>query len=339
MKLGKKVIGLLLATSLTCMGLTGCGTVQTIDETAIAMTVNGEEIDLGLVNFYLRYNQASMEYSYVSVYGEDMWEIEYGSGSTYEDVTKEGLLDNLEALILIRQHAESLGVELTDEEMEYLESAAEQFIGANTAGNLEIISGTIENAMEIMELTILETLCYNVIIEGLESQISEEEVKFKGATYVIFPTTTAADDGSSIDLTEEELVELEAEAESLRALIEEGDDLYTIADDIGYFPLAIYFNMVEESILEEELLEAMDALEEGELTEVIKTESAYFVAQLTDEYSDTASLEAYESALSELQSSEYMSVLEGWMEETETVINQEACDTIDFANVGVTTLE
>ena len=92
---------------LAAMSVTGCS--GSLDTEAVVMTVGDEEVTLGVANFYARMTQAQYETYYLSMMSgmtaEDMWSQEY-EGETTEKTTKDGLLESLQNMYLISQHAE-----------------------------------------------------------------------------------------------------------------------------------------------------------------------------------------------------------------------------------------
>ena len=116
-RLAKRLAVLAVAGTLTATSLTGCGTINT-DETVA--TVGDEKITLGVANFYARLQQAQYETYYASMMGttaEEMWAKEVSDNQTYEEQTKKSILENLENMYLVSQHASDYDVALTEEEL------------------------------------------------------------------------------------------------------------------------------------------------------------------------------------------------------------------------------
>ena len=83
-QLGKKIVILATALSLSTMALCGCGKA---DDTDTVAKVGDQEIPYGVVNFYCRLQQAQLE-SYYSSMGQDaeeLWSQEVDTDSNYEE--------------------------------------------------------------------------------------------------------------------------------------------------------------------------------------------------------------------------------------------------------------
>lgn len=62
-------------------------------------------------------------------------------GKTYEENMKDSILESLENMYLVKQHASEYKVELTDEEKKKIDKAAEEFVEDNTLEDKEVVSG------------------------------------------------------------------------------------------------------------------------------------------------------------------------------------------------------
>ena len=133
MRFWKRAAVLTAVGAFAITGVTGCS--GTLDSDAVVATVGGEDITLGVANFYARMQQGMDETYYAGIMGttaEDMWTQEYDGDSTFEQYTKEGLLETLENMYILSQHAADYDVSLTDDEKESIESAASNFSNDNT---------------------------------------------------------------------------------------------------------------------------------------------------------------------------------------------------------------
>lgn len=335
MRFTKKLVGFLLATSLTCGMLVGCtsGTPE-IDTEAVVLTANGEEVTLGFADFYARYEQSYMESYYMVYYGDEMWEAEE-DGLTYEEEYKDSILTTVSQLIITRQYAVELGLSLTEEETAAIQEVAEELYNDNTEEQRAYASLTVENVVEMLELYIMEEKCRLEVVKGIDTEVTEEESTQKAATYVLFELVTEDEDGNDVAMTDDELATLVLAMEDLLALSEESGDLYATAEEWGYTPVAFTFN-VDSTDYDADICAALDVLSEGEFTDIIESESYYSIAQLTSEYDEEATATAVEEILSERETELYTEVLSAYIAEAEVTTDEEAWATVDFINYGVT---
>ena len=124
MRFGKRAAVLAMAGVFGTACMTGCS--GSLDTDAVVATVGGEDVTLGVANFYARMQQGQYETYYAGMMGttpEEMWSQEYTEGTTLEDETKDGVLEMLEDLYVISQHADEYEVALTEDEEKAISDA------------------------------------------------------------------------------------------------------------------------------------------------------------------------------------------------------------------------
>lgn len=127
---------------LAAVTITGCSAAP--DNDATVVTVGTEKVSYGVANFYARMQQAQYESFYAYLMGmsaDTMWSQEVEEGKTYEENMKDSILESLENMYLVKQHASEYKVELTDKEKKKIDKAAEEFVEDNTLEDKEVVSG------------------------------------------------------------------------------------------------------------------------------------------------------------------------------------------------------
>ena len=132
----KKAVILFLSAMLAAGSLTGCGS---LDENAVAVSVNDKELTADVANFYARYMQAQYESYYGSYMGDDMWNTEAEEGETYEESVKNGAKESLEIMLLCEEHMDDYEVSLSDGEKEEIAKLAKEFDEDNSLDDLSLI--------------------------------------------------------------------------------------------------------------------------------------------------------------------------------------------------------
>lgn len=332
MKHNRKIIGILLAVMIASMSVMGCTSVENTD---VVVTVGGEEVTYEDMNFYATFLAAYYESYYYSYFGDTMWETEVSDGVTYEDSVKDEAMTTMQEIIVVRQHAEELGVSLTDEEVAEIAATAEAFVAANESELLDLVSGSVESVTELLTLFEIDSKCTEEIIKDVDTVVSDEEAAQKKATYVYAFMTVTDEDGNSTDMTEDEIAQLETDLAELLADAKSSGDLYSLAEELGYNVLETTFDS-ENTSLNADLLTALDSLEEGEFTDVIATDYAYYIGQLTSEMDEDATESMKESIISERESTLYDETVAAWLAEVEVVINESVWKAVDFSDVQIT---
>lgn len=110
----KKIAAMLLAAAmLTSFTVTGCGSSK-VNAQAVAATLDGKEISMGVANFMAQYQAAQTDLYFLSYYGEDMWNSDSGDGTTMTDSVKDSVMENIRECYLMDAHAADYQIELTE---------------------------------------------------------------------------------------------------------------------------------------------------------------------------------------------------------------------------------
>ena len=333
----KKAVLLTAAGALAAMAVTGCS--GSINTDAVVATVGEDDITLGVANFYARMTQGQYETYYASMMGttgEAMWTQEAGEGQNYEESVKDSLMENLENMYLISQHAADYEVSLTKEEEDAISEAAAQFDEDNTDEAKEIVSGYRKDIEEFLRLATIQTKMDSKMREGVDENVSDEEAAQKAMKYVFFSYTTTDDSGNSTELTDDEKADLKTNAQTLADRVNAGEDISTVAEELGQTAYDLTFDS-ESTSPNEDLIAAADALKtEGAVTDVIETDDGLYVGQLTSLLDRDATDQKKESIIEERRQDQYDSLLEQWKDDTDIEVDEKVWNKVDFEDTGVT---
>ena len=341
MQLRKRAAMAAAAAALAATTITGCS--GSLDTEAVVMTVGDEEVTLGVANFYARMTQAQYETYYLSMMSsngmtmtaEDMWNQEY-EGETTEQTTKDGLLESLQNMYLISQHAEEYGVSLTEEEQDAISEAAAQFDEDNTAAAKEAVSGYKKDIETALQVATLPSKMDSPMREGVDEEVSDEEAAQKAMNYVFFSYTTTDESGNSAELSDDEKTALQTTAQNLSERVKAGEDMADVAEESSATVQEATFDG-ESTTYDADLIAAADALEEvGDVTDVIETDSGLYVAQLTSLLDRDATDARKDEIVEERRQEQYDSLLEEWRDATEISVDEKVWNKIDFIDQGVT---
>lgn len=341
MQLRKRAAMAAAAAALAATTITGCS--GSLDTEAVVMTVGDEEVTLGVANFYARMTQAQYEAYYLSMMSsngmtmtaEDMWNQEY-EGETTEQTTKDGLLESLQNMYLISQHAEEYGVSLTEEEQDAISEAVAQFDEDNTDEAKEAVSGYKKDIEKYLELVTIQSKMDSPMREGVDEEVSDEEAAQKAMNYVFFSYTTTDESGNSAELSDDEKTALQTTAQNLSERVKAGEDMADVAEESSATVQEATFDG-ESTTYDADLIAAADALEEvGDVTDVIETDSGLYVAQLTSLLDRDATDARKDEIVEERRQEQYDSLLEEWRDATEISVDEKVWNKIDFIDQGVT---
>ena len=328
----KRAVILLLAGLLAAGSLTGCGSLEDSD---VVATVNDTDITAGVANFLARYTQAQYETYYAGYMGDDMWSGEGEDGETYQDTVKDSILESLENMYLMEQHMDEYEVSLSDEEKNAIKEAASEFDSANGLSEKEKVSGSTDNVERVLELLTIQKKVQDAIEAGADTGVSDEEAAQKSLQYVAIPSTSTAEEGNSVDLTDEEKAELKTTAESFAAGAAGAADFAAYAAQQGQTSQDATFDG-ETTTLPTQLVEAADALGEGETTGLVEGDNGYYVARVTSLLDREATDAKKQEIVSQRQQELLDDTIDGWREDADIEVHEKVWDKVDFTTLTVT---
>lgn len=330
----KRLAVVLLAAAVAAGAMAGCGK-QTIEDSDVVATVGDTEIKGNVANFYARYQQAMYETYYGSMMGDNMWKTEVEKGKTYEETAKETIMQSLEELYLVNEHAEDYKVSLTDEEDQSIEDAADQFVKDNDEDVRDAISGDKDTVEEVMKLFTIQQKMQTEMLKDVDRNVSDEEAAQKAMQYVAFTYSDQKDSQSSdSDSTTDTKEEAKKKADTFFDAVKGGADFGQAAEDQDKSAIDLTFDSSTTSP-NEELIQAADKLEAGQVTDVIETDTGYYVGKVTSTFDQAATDSKKQEIISQRESEKYNEIVEDWKKDTKIKENKDVWKKIDFNGQGV----
>lgn len=328
--------------------LTGCGS---LDTEATVATVNGTPISLGLANFAAQYTAVDYDTYYMSYFGQDMWATDpSGNGETMTDSVKNNILETLEEYYLLEQHMGDYGVEITDEELKEIETAAAQFIADNTDEAIKAMNATEDAVKEFLRLNLLQKKMWDAIVADVDRNVPDEECAQKTFSYVRVSKTESAtsDEDTDTDDTEEKTDEqIAAEAkEKAQKILDaaltgsEDDPLQTAADDNDANKSTCSYGTSDlneddnSTYLELEVLEAAEKLGEGEFAkDLIETDDYFYIIRMDSLFDEEATESERESIIAGREDDLYEETVDGYKEAADWTIDDKVWEPVNFDTI------
>ena len=337
--IGLKRKGMMIAASmLLAVSTVGCS--STPDNDAVVAKVGEDTISYGVANFYVRMQQAQYETYYAPMMGQDaetMWSQKFEEGITFEEETKESMLEALEDMYLIRQHAQAYEVSITEEEQEEIDKAADEFVENNVLEDKEAVSGEKEYVQELLELYTIQAKMDAPMKEGVDTEVSDEDAAQKKMEYVYFSYTKTDEEGNSSQMSDEEKEALKEEANSFLDTVkaDANKDMNAAASSSEVEVSTATFDS-ETTTVNSALVQAADALEqEGDVTDLVETDGGIYVAKLVSKLDRDATDKEKEQIVEERRQEQYNTLLTQWREETDIQVEKSVWEKIDFKKQGV----
>ena len=320
-KIMKRLTALAVVSTMVFTSLVGCATTSSVDNSEVVATIGDSEVTAGVANFYLRYQQSGMEELYAMYFGEDFWNAPLTDGSTYAKNLKGDVINTLHEFYVLEDHMAEYNVSLTEEELAAIDAAAEKFVADNSSKVVEAISGQKEVVAEVLKLFTINEKMYQAMTADVDTFVSDEEAAQKRFRYYS-QNKTKSENGSTVELSEDELAALKTEMETvLNGAKAKGSlEAYGEEHELGTYTLT--FDS-ESTATAKEVIEVADKLKEGEFSDVIDTEYLYYVIQLESEFDKEATETMKKDIVEQRKVEAYSEIAEKWLEETKIEVNDE----------------
>ena len=346
-KAAKKITGALLAGALGAASLTGCS--SPMDGTQPLLTSGEDTVTVGTGNLMLRMNQATM-LSYYSMMGGSttgLWSQDSGDGETYGDTTKASILDELENMLVQKQHAADYDVSISEEEQGKIEEAAQAFMDANTEETIQNLSVSQSDVETLLELYTYQTKMYDPMVADVDTNVEDSEAAQSRITYCrIDISDTQNEDGTTTPLTDEEKQEKKDQAQALLDKLQASADPASADMDALAKEVNEDLNAVDntfgddDTLLDDNLKEAARTLQDGQVYgEVVEGENAYFVVRMDSVLDREATDQQKESIVSDRQQEAYNDLLSQWKDETDITVNDKEWEKVTLTDTEQFTIK
>lgn len=346
--LSAKLACAMLAITLGAASLTGCGQGKVIDGTAEAIVVNDESVNLGVANFMVRYQQAMMV-SYYTMFGQDtsrIWDTEAEEG-TYGESFKKDMLESIQKLYLLKEHAKDYDVALSEDEIAKADAAADEFIAANDESVLKSLGVTKEDISTVLQLYTYQNKMYDPMVADTDTEVSDDEAAQTSITYVrVSAQGTETDaDGNTVELTDEEKAAKKDQAQQVLDQILASED--AAEADINAIAQGIDESLSasarsygsDDTTLDEVLKTAVADLEDGEVNpEVLEGSDGYYVLRLDKTFDEEKTEQKKQEIVNQRKQERYNEILQGWFDEAKTSTTK-AWDEIEVKDAEAYTLK
>ena len=328
----KKIVALVAAAAMSATAITGCGK---INNEATLMTVGEDKVNMGVANFFARYQQAMAEAQYGAYMGADMWESEVAESETMEESMKKRILESLKTLYVLEDHMKDYKVELTAEEKQKIDTIAKEFLKANKDGAKEVVSADEDTVKRVLELLTIEDKMREAMVADVDKNVSDDEAAQKSMQYVFFTFTKTAEDKTSTTMDDDEKKALKEKATKFQEGAKAQADFAAYAKANGYEATTKTFD-AKDTAPSEDLIKVVDKLKAGEMTGVVETPSGYYVAKVTSLLDRAATDKEKQTIIVERENKKYEELVKKFLKEAKIDVNKNEWKKISFSKQRVT---
>ena len=360
----KKAGALILAAELGLASLTGCGAndaAAVLDGTKTVVTINDEEVKMGVLSLLTRYQQAQIYQIYSTYFGTTNifdTSMDESTGETYGEKMRGDVLTDIEKMILLRQHASDYeGIELTDEEKEAIAAAAQAYIDENAEEIRTKIGATYDDAVELLSLFKIQEKMMAAIGDAVDQEVSDEEAQQTSISYVAIrkaeedessdaSAAESADESAAEEPSvEQQNAEKKADAEAILAALKDNEDadLDEIAkeenEDYSASTGQFTTNDTSDTSLDEAIVKAAAGLSDGDIVdEVIESDDYYYVVRVNKVFDESLTETKKGEILRQRKQDSYDTLLSDWQDAASITVDETVLGTLVLSDKDVFTL-
>lgn len=328
----RRLAALVLAGVLCLTTLVGCGAKSS---NTIA-TLGNENVSYGVANFIVKYQKASVDdmYAmYATMYGVDsMWNLDMtGSGSTTEAQFKAEAMNLIHEMYALKAHMADYGVEITDAEKAKIKEVANAFLAANSKEAIEELGATEEIVIEVLTLYTIQAKMFEAMTVDVDRNVSDEEANMRGYSMIHIDLSGHYDDASQwVKYTEEEIADIKSKALGMNLDLKV-KSMEDVAKEQGYNVTTDAYHK-EDLSMDKTLLAELNKLAEGEISEMIETDTALYFLRIDADVDEEATEQNRQSILAEREYAAYEEAVKALMENDGWKVDNAVLNEIDFHN-------
>lgn len=297
---------------------TGCSSEKEEGKKSIVYKFGNEDISYGEFYIYAK----TVEEDYQKAYGKGIWSLELESDdgkSTVRDITIIDLINDINRVKVLVEHAEELNISLGDNEKAEADQTATEFYKGLTEKDIEEMEITKNLLVKVIEENMLAAKVYDHIISEYDFEISEEEARMTTFFDIIFECNTIKEDGTVEEYTDEKkAAQLERANEALAALAQgEGVSCDDIVNKYN-LQYSAYYTMSKAALIEEygELIaDKVLSLSDGEVSTVMESDYGYHIFKMEKSKDDELTKKNKEQIIAQKQKEYFNGVYGKWEKE------------------------
>lgn len=297
---------------------------DTIKKDATIFTVGDVKVPYNEVMVYVLLLKDMYEPNFTDV----IWDYRLDTGSTFGEMAREEVLNQIIQLKIMTQEAKDLDITLTDDELIEIENYANEYLGGISKEDKEAYGIDYDTVFEVCKDNYLSEKVFDVATMDVDTSISDEEAK-QVTVYQIKVSTVSKDkNGEDISLSAEEKEAALKKAKKLLKKAKTEEDFYTFALSKSDESQVEY--TIGRDDKSDAYIDAAFALEEGKISKVIEDEDGYYILYCVDSFNEDATALKKEEIISERQDEAFQKLYKEWIENYKVKIKQDNWAKIKF---------
>lgn len=228
----KNSIGILLILCMLFPLIMGCGKKDIAFTTGLSrkeiMKIDGQSFSVDEANVIL----LNLQREYEGLFGSDGYSKKI-SDKTLEEYIKNQAVEQMSQIEGLSVMAEKQGIVLSNDQKENVSKACDDYMGNIDESVAKELGITKEAVKSIYNKYCLANCYYQSKIESIDSEISDDEARIISIQYMFFSTKKTDENGNSVDVSTEEMNEINSKIMSALERINSGENFEKVAIDVS----------------------------------------------------------------------------------------------------------
>lgn len=328
----KRILALSLVLMMVLMVFAGCKktvVVEDLDYDAIVMTIGENEITLREMYFMLKWNQSTYQAMASAQFGENWYEQDLTGEGPFGDYIKDSIISQTEEMYILCDNAEKYNISLSEEELAEIETVVAEMMASNTEEALGAMGLTEDIARKVATKYTLWAKVYNEIIRDVDTTVTTEEAAQKTYAYIYQQLTTYNEDGTTSDMSTDEINSYYALLQMVKDDVEGGKTFDEAAEEYGFSVATHSFGKQDDGTFND-INGLADELKVGEVSDIIPVDGGVFLLCLESDFDEEATETARTTLASEKQLEAFEAEYEQLKEGVKIELDEELWATCTF---------
>lgn len=260
--------------------LTACANKEKLSDTKIVLTTGFDKDELFRIEkSFCRLPEVmvyltNMQNRYESTFGDRIWEASY-EGVSLEDNVKETVLARIAQIKTMNLMAEEQGIELSESEMGYVETASEKYYNSLSAHEIEVLQVDESLILKMYEEYALANKVYQALIADINPEISDDEARTITVQQILVRTYYINGQGEKIEYEGKQREECYEKAKEAYKRVKAGEDFGTLVSEYSDDETATY--SFGKGQFDSEFEKAAFDLGTDEISDIVETQYGYHI--------------------------------------------------------------
>ncbi len=289
-----------------------------IEENSIVLTVGDIEVKYSEVQNYCYLMKAQYESSFSS----QLWKYNLGGDTTIGDEAKEEIVNMLTQMKIIGMTAKNEKVTLDNDEKDEALQKAEKVLAAASEEDRRKYFLTLQSLSSLYEENAIANKMFYIATDDADTEVSDEEARQARIQYLQVMTNGVNRNGVTIAMNEAEKSEALKKAQKLQAQAKNAENFLEFAKENTDSATTELYMGRDSTEPDAGVAAAALGLQKGEISEVIQTDSGFYIIYCVNDNDEDAAYARKEEIIEARQTAMFKKKYAEWLGDYEVHISQ-----------------